>query len=220
MLKCVIFDIDGVLVSTDEYHYAAWKKIAEDLMIPFDRQNNMSLRGVSRMESLEIILRKSERIFTMEEKQDLAAKKNDLYVGMLHEMLDEKCILKGVKESLAYLRARGICIAVASSSCNGPYILQKLELDCFIDVMVSGLDIRYSKPHPEVFLTARKRAGFMPDECLIVEDAKTGVEAGVSANIRVLGVGPASENPDAVFRAKSLENFNWDYVIKYFGVNV
>lgn len=204
MLKCVIFDLDGVLVSTDELHYEAWKAIAKKLGVPFSREDNMRQRGVSRMESLEVVLEKCHHAFTREEKKALATEKNNLYRSMLSG-LSPTDVLEGVRETLAMLKERGIVLAVGSSSKNTPEILERTQLGADMQVVVSGLDITHSKPHPEVFIKAGERAGFAPEECLVVEDAETGVQAGKAAGMYVLAVGSARDNRQADFCYATLE---------------
>lgn len=217
MLKCVIFDLDGVLVSTDELHYQAWKAIAEKLGVPFTREDNMRQRGVSRMESLEVVLEKCSRSFTQEEKLALATEKNDLYRSMLSGLSADDA-LPGVRDTLAMLRARGVVTAVGSSSKNTPEILRRTQLEDGMQVVVSGLDITHSKPHPEVFSKAGESAGFAPEECLVVEDAETGVQAGKAAGMRVLAVGAAKDNRQADFRFETLAEAlpHWDDIFSAF----
>lgn len=217
MLKCVIFDLDGVLVSTDELHYQAWKAIAEKLGVPFTREDNMRQRGVSRMESLEVVLEKCPHIFAQEEKLALATEKNDLYRSMLSGLSADDA-LPGVRDTLAMLRARGVVTAVGSSSKNTPEILRRTQLEDGMQVVVSGLDITHSKPHPEVFSKAGERAGFAPEECLVVEDAETGVQAGKAAGMRVLAVGAAKDNRQADFRFETLAEAlpHWDDIFSAF----
>lgn len=217
MLKCVIFDLDGVLVSTDELHYQAWKAIAEKLGVPFTREDNMRQRGVSRMESLEVVLEKCLRSFTQEEKLALATEKNDLYRSMLSGLSADDA-LPGVRDTLAMLRARGVVTAVGSSSKNTPEILRRTQLEDGMQVVVSGLDITHSKPHPEVFSKAGESAGFAPEECLVVEDAETGVQAGKAAGMRVLAVGAAKDNRQADFRFETLAEAlpHWDDIFSAF----
>ncbi|MFZ2539723.1 MAG: beta-phosphoglucomutase [Oscillospiraceae bacterium] len=218
MLKCVIFDLDGVLVSTDEYHYLAWKKIADELGVPFDHNDNMRQRGVSRMESLEVVLQKCDRNFSESEKLELATSKNDRYKMFLEQNLDSSCILDGVIDTLEYLKTNGITIAVGSSSKNAPFILEKTNLGKYMKVVVSGLDITNSKPHPEVFLKAGNLSCCEPKECLVVEDAQAGVQSGKAAGMQVLAVGAAYDNTQADFRYHSLSDktFSWDNIIKGF----
>lgn len=217
MLKCVIFDLDGVLVSTDELHYQAWKAIADKLGVPFTREDNMRQRGVSRMESLEVVLEKCLRSFTQEEKLALAEEKNNLYRSMLSGLSADDA-LPGVRDTLDMLRARGIVTAVGSSSKNTPEILCRTQLEDGMQIVVSGLDITHSKPHPEVFSKAGERAGFAPHECLVVEDAATGVQAGKAAGMRVLAVGAAKDNQQADFRFETLAEAlpHWESIFSAF----
>lgn len=217
MLKCVIFDLDGVLVSTDELHYQAWKAIAQKLNVPFTREDNMRQRGVSRMESLEVVLENCKRPFSREEKLALAEEKNSLYCSMLSG-LGSADVLPGVRETLAILHKKQIVIAVGSSSKNTPEILRRTGLESEMRVVVSGLDITHSKPHPEVFIKARQLAGFAPGECLVVEDAETGVQAAKAAGMRVLAVCAAKDNQQADFRFETLEQAlaQWPKIFKAF----
>ena len=190
-LKAVIFDLDGVIVSTDEYHFQAWKKIADQEKIYFDRQINDRLRGVSRMASLEILLGDKKDNYDNFKKKNLAEEKNDLYRAMLSKLTPED-ILPGVKNLLGELSDRGIMKAIGSSSRNTDYILERIELKDSFDAVVSGNDIKKSKPDPEVFLLAAKRLGISPEFCLVVEDSEAGIEAGKSAGMGTLGIGSAS----------------------------
>ena len=175
----IIFDLDGVLCSTDEYHYRAWKMLADHLQLPFDRQVNQRLRGVSRMESLEIILEKSGQKYSNEEKQRLTEEKNENYRRLLNGMSTAELSAE-VIDTLEQLRAQKIKLAVGSSSRNAPLILQKLELNSFFDAVVDGNDIIRSKPSPEVFLKAAERLKLPPSQCLVVEDAEAGVQAAAA----------------------------------------
>ena len=190
-MKAVIFDLDGVLVTTDEYHYRAWKKLADEENIYFDRAINSRLRGVSRMESLDIILEKSDKIYTQEQKQALAERKNNYYKHLING-LTEKDVLNGVEENLTELKRSGIKIAVGSSSKNTPMILEKTGLLKYFDAVADGNDIKKSKPDPEVFLNAAEKLGVKPCDCLVVEDADAGIEAGKRAGMKTLAVGAAN----------------------------
>lgn len=188
--QAVIFDLDGVIVSTDHYHYIAWKKIADQEGIEFNTQINHRLRGVSRMESLDIILEKANRVYGQEEKEQLAEQKNMYYRESL-TLLSDKDLLPGVKETLKQLKLRGIRIAIGSSSKNTPLILRQTGLLEMFDGIADGNMIANSKPHPEVFLLAASKIGVAPEACLVVEDAEAGVEAGLRAGMKVAGVGEA-----------------------------
>ena len=177
----IIFDLDGVLCSTDEYHYQAWKTLADQLNIPFDRERNNLLRGVSRMESLSIILEKSERTYSEQEKQAFAEQKNALYRTLLRQMSPAD-VSDEVRETLRFLRESGLKLAVGSSSKNTPFILERIGLGDFFDAVADGNCITYSKPNPEVFLKAAEMIGLPPERCLVVEDAHAGVEAAVAGS--------------------------------------
>lgn len=156
--KGVIFDLDGVICSTDELHYLAWKEIADRCQIPFDREMNDQLRGVSRMESLERILSHGRGEWTQEQKRRLAEEKNARYRELLGT-LSEKDILPGVPETLQALRARGLALAIGSSSKNAVVILERLGLSGWFDAVADGTQIKRSKPDPEVFLLAANKLG-------------------------------------------------------------
>ena len=187
----VIFDLDGVICYTDEYHYQAWKTMADDLGIYFDRQINNRLRGVSRMESLEIILEKYPGTLSAAEKQELATQKNEIYKASLSRMSPSD-LSEDVSRTLQELRARGYRLAIGSSSKNTAFILQQLGLEHFFDAVADGNCITHSKPHPEVFLKAAQMLGEVPENCLVVEDAVSGAKAGHAAGSRVACVGDAS----------------------------
>lgn len=205
--KAVIFDLDGVIVSTDECHYLAWKKLSDEEGIEFDKEINIKLRGVSREESLEIILEKAERKYSKNEKENLATRKNDYYVEMVKK-LDKSAIMEGVLNILELLKKSGVKIAVGSSSRNAHIILSQIGLSGYFDMVVDGNQISKSKPDPEVFLKAAQGLNTEPEYCLVVEDADAGVESGIKAHMDVLAVGAASENPKAKYRSKSLAAFN------------
>ncbi len=206
-IEAVIFDLDGVIVTTDDYHYEAWKKIADQENIYFDREINERLRGVSRMESLDIILEKSSKIYNEEEKIELATRKNDYYKNLL-ENLTKEDILPGILETLNFLDNKKIKTAIGSSSKNTMFILNKIGLTNRFDAIVDGTMIKNSKPDPEVFLQAAEKVGIKVEKCLVVEDADAGVEAGKRAGMRVLGVGSAKNNENADYKSENMEEFN------------
>lgn len=211
-IKAVIFDLDGVIVSTDEYHYEAWKMIADEEKIYFDRKINEQLRGVSRMESLEIILRKSERAYKQEEKNQLAEKKNEFYKVLLNNITPAD-ILPGVAKILEGLKERNIKIAIGSSSKNTPIILERIGLHNYFDAVADGNSIKNSKPDPEVFLLAAEKLQIEPKDCLVVEDADAGVEAALAGKMKVVGVGSAASNEKATFKMKDLTSFDFDKIL-------
>lgn len=197
MKKGMIFDLDGVIVSTDHFHYLAWKKMADDEGIEFNEEINNRLRGVSRMASLEIILEKSNKTYTQEEKEALCEKKNSLYREYL-KTLTPKNLNEGVLETLNKLKELGLKLAIGSSSKNTKFILERVGLSSFFDEVVDGNMIKNSKPDPEVFLLAAKLIGLDPKDCGVVEDAYAGVEAAKRGGFISYGISDAknSENTD------------------------
>lgn len=208
----VIFDLDGVIVSTDNCHYQAWQRMADEEGIAFDRAVNERLRGVSRMQSLEFILQRAARDYTDEEKQQLAARKNAYYVELIGS-LTEKDILPGALEILHLLKKRGVKTAIGSSSRNTPIILRQIGLSNAFDAVADGNAIQNSKPDPEVFLLAASLLGLEPQKCLVVEDADAGIQAALSGGMRALGVGSAARNPRATFTADDLTKADMNAIL-------
>lgn len=191
MKKGIIFDLDGVLLSTDDMHYAAWKSIADELGIPFDRKVNNRLRGVSRMESLEIILEGGSRAYSPEEKQELAEQKNNRYRALL-QTLTPDIVAPEVRQTLAKLKELGLKTAVGSSSKNTKLILQLTDLGHFFDAVSDGTNITRSKPDPEVFLKAAAFISLQPSDCIVVEDAVAGIDAASAGGFASIGIGDAA----------------------------
>ena len=189
--KGVIFDLDGVICFTDKFHYQAWKKLADRLGIEFDEKINDRLRGVSRMASLEIILEKSARAYSDAEKESFAAEKNDAYRALLENM-GKSDVSEEVRDTLSELRARGVLLAIVSSSRNTPLILEKTGMKQYFDAVSDGNNITRSKPDPEVFLKAAQFLNLAPADCLVVEDAVAGIDAGFSGGFRTAAIGEAT----------------------------
>ncbi|NLY81267.1 MAG: beta-phosphoglucomutase [Clostridiales bacterium] len=188
--SAVIFDLDGVICHTDHYHYMSWKQIANDLSIYFDENINNRLRGVSRMESLEIILEKYNGRLTNEEKMMYAEKKNNIYRSLLSEMSPAD-LSDDVRKTLVQLKKKGYMLAIGSSSKNAKFILNKLGLGDFFDTVSDGTNITRSKPDPEVFIRAREYLKVTSEKCIVVEDAKSGIEAAIAANMDCAAIGDA-----------------------------
>ncbi len=195
MICGVIFDLDGVLVTTDELHYQSWRQITDAEGIYFDRTINHRLRGISRMESLEIVLERSPRTYSAEEKAALAERKTAFFRKLI-DKLTAADLLPGALAMVRELRRRGLKTAVASSSKNTPLILEQLNLRQYFDAVVDGNDITHSKPDPEVFLLAAQRLGLPPANCLVIEDAVAGVEAARRAGMSVFGIGTPQTLPN------------------------
>ncbi len=200
--KGIIFDLDGVICFTDKYHYQAWKKLADSLGIYFDEEINNRLRGVSRMESLEIILERSRKEYTSEEKQQLADRKNEEYVRLLDKM-SPRDLSEEVKDTLDVLRSRGYLLAIGSSSKNAKNILKRLGLENYFNAVSDGTNITKSKPDPEVFLKAAEYLHADPAECLVVEDAKAGIDAAAAGGFDSAGLGEAAAYEKTVYVMKN-----------------
>ena len=195
-IKGLIFDLDGVLLSTDRFHYLAWKKLADRMSIRFTEKDNERLRGVSRMESLEIVLSLSEKPLALseEEKLAIATEKNEQYREYLKTMTPAD-VSAEVRSTLATLRERGYLLAVGSSSKNTRFILSQTALTDAFDAIADGNDIKNSKPDPEVFLKAASLIGFAPVECAVIEDAEAGLEAANRGGMLSIAYASALECP-------------------------
>lgn len=189
-LKAVIFDLDGVITDTAEYHYLAWKDLANSLGINFDKKSNEQLKGISRMESLEMILKfdKKEAMFSDVEKLEFATRKNEYYQVLIKD-ISKKDILPGIVELLKKLKANNIKIALASASKNATVIIEGLGLRSHFDVIVDVEKIKKGKPDPAIFLKGAELLGVPIDVCIGIEDAQAGVEAIKAANMFAVGVG-------------------------------
>lgn len=206
MIKAVIFDLDGVLVTTDELHFEAWKALAEELGITgFTKDDNARQRGVSRMASLEVVLEKTEKNFSDEEKLVLADKKNTRYIESL-DSLSPSDALDGVNEFIAYLKDNGIRTAIGSASKNTPIILDKTDLADKFDAISCGLDTTKSKPDPEVFLIAADKLGIAPEQCVVIEDSDAGIEAAKAGGMYAVAIGEAEHNAKADISVSSVND--------------
>ncbi len=203
--KGILFDLDGVICSTDEYHYLAWKALADRLGIPFDRERNNLLRGVSRMQSLEIVLQKADKTYTEEQKIAFAEEKNALYRQYLSQM-SPRDLDEDVKITLMTLRDEGHKLAIGSSSKNTPFILERIGLDRFFDAVADGNCITHSKPHPEVFLKAAEMLLLDPRDCLVVEDARAGVQSALAGGFDCAAIGDAKDDPRAAYHLTRLSD--------------
>ncbi|ADL08503.1 beta-phosphoglucomutase [Thermosediminibacter oceani] len=204
--KAAVFDLDGVIADTARFHYLAWKKLADELGIYFDEKINERLKGVGRMESLEMILEKSPRKFTREEKEHLAEKKNGYYKDMIEKMTQED-LLPGAGELILALKGRGVKIALASASRNAPIVLKRLGIEELFDYVVDAARIKRGKPDPEIFLVAAENLGLKPGECVGMEDSTAGIEAIKRAGMFAVGIGDPQILKKADIVLKDLKNF-------------
>lgn len=202
----IIFDLDGVICFTDHYHYLAWKALADEIGAKFDESNGDRIRGVSRMESLEIVLEGyNGPAFSQEEKVAMATKKNDLYRSYLMTMTTAD-LSDEVKDTLNALRAKGLKLAIGSSSKNTPLILDRIGLGTFFDAISDGNNISRSKPDPQVFLMAADMLKLDPKNCLVVEDAEAGIQAAISGGFDSAALGPAALCGKATYNMKSFKD--------------
>lgn len=210
-LKALVFDLDGVLTDTAKYHYLAWKKLADELGYYFDEDINELLKGVSRINSFEIILEKNNATdkFTAEEKEDLANKKNEYYKEMIEQLTPDD-ILPGIVSFITDARNNGVKCAVASISKNASRVLELLEISDLFDYIADAALVKKPKPDPEIFLTCANALGFDPSECIGVEDAQAGIESIHSAGMLSIGINVTvtSIMPDVVLKSTSELNFN------------
>lgn len=197
-LKAVIFDLDGVITDSAKYHYLAWKELADELNIPFDEEYNEKLKGVSRMESLELILENGNACgkYTQEEKEAMADKKNENYKELIKQITPSD-ILPGILPFLEELKEADIQIALASVSKNAPFIIHQLEIEKYFDYIADAASVPNAKPHPDIFLAGRDEFGLDSCECIGVEDAKTGIEAIHRAGMKAVGVGTPDQMTEA-----------------------
>lgn len=201
----VIFDLDGVICYTDEYHYQAWKAMADSIGVSFDREINNRLRGVSRMASLDIILEKYHGELSEAEKEELADQKNEIYKKLLAQMSPAD-LSDEVKSTLDELRRRGYQLAIGSSSRNAPFILRQIGLGEYFDAVSDGNNITRSKPDPEVFEKAAKMLWVGAKRCLVVEDAVSGAEAAHKGGMKAACVGDASRAGAGDYNMKSVKD--------------
>ncbi|GIV65671.1 MAG: beta-phosphoglucomutase [Bellilinea sp.] len=202
MIRAFLFDLDGVLTDTSEFHYLGWKRLADELGLPFDRQKNEALRGVSRRESLLLLL--DGRPATEEEMNEWMERKNRYYLEYVSKMTPQD-LLPGALELLKELHQAGYKVAIVSSSKNTPLVLDRLQINKWLDVVVDGNAPVLSKPAPDLFLLAAKQLGVEPSECLVIEDAEAGIAAGKAAGMRTLGLGPIERVGSADYHLADLK---------------
>ena len=199
-----IFDLDGVLVDTAKYHFLAWKRLAEQLGIAFNEKDNERLKGVSRLDSLRIILSLGSLTLSREKEKEYAELKNSWYLEYIHRMPSTD-ILPGTRKYLQQLKDEGKLIALGSASKNARLILDRLQLTHFFDAIIDGNATSAAKPNPEVFLLAGKALKTQPSQCLVYEDAPAGIEAAHRAGMQVVGIGNPQSLSKTLFTVPSLE---------------
>ncbi|MDR2596073.1 MAG: beta-phosphoglucomutase [Treponema sp.] len=201
-MKAFIFDLDGVIVFTDKFHYQAWKTTADSIGVYFDETINNRLRGVSRAESLEIILERHTGILSADEKANLMEEKNNIYRKLLDTMKPAD-VSDEVRSVLNKLRQMGFKLAIGSSSKNTVFILEKVQLRGAFDAISDGNNITRSKPDPEVFLKAASFLGEKPQDCVVIEDAVAGIDAAKAAGMITVGIGDAASYKKSDYTIRS-----------------
>jgi beta-phosphoglucomutase len=208
LIRACIFDLDGVLVDTAKYHFLAWKRLASELGYDLTEEVNEKLKGVSRMESLDIILRLAKISLGEAEKERLTARKNEWFNDFVSNMKAEE-IFPGVKSLLERVKSENMKIGLASSSKNAERVIDLLGIRHYFDVMVDGNMIIHTKPDPEIFLLAARKLSVPPQACLVFEDAEAGVVAAVRAGMKCVGIGSPDKLHEATAVVNAIENFDY-----------
>nr|WP_299484720.1 beta-phosphoglucomutase [uncultured Allomuricauda sp.] len=215
MIKGFIFDLDGVITDTAASHYDAWKKLSDEMGWAFDHAVNDKLRGISRMDSIQVIMDHNNASLDEATIIELAAKKNEIYVASLETMTPED-YLPGAKELLTHLRTEGFSVALGSASKNAIKVLQQLNATAYFDVIGDGNSVSKSKPEPDIFLYGSEKMGLQPDECIVFEDAESGVDAAKAGRFYSVGIGPEERVGHADLRFDTMAEATLFEVKAYF----
>ncbi|NKI32792.1 beta-phosphoglucomutase [Croceivirga thetidis] len=216
MIKGFIFDLDGVITDTAELHFQAWKKLSDDMGWQFDREVNERLRGVSRMDSINIIREHNNAEVSEEKLLELATLKNDIYVASLDQMTPDD-YLPGAQELLTLLRQEGFLVALGSASKNSNKVLKQLGATKFFDVIGDGNSVSKSKPAPDIFLFGAEQLKLKPEQCIVYEDAEAGVDAAKAGGFYSVGIGPEERVGHADVRFETMKEATLFEVKSAFG---
>ena len=186
-IKGFIFDLDGVITDTAEYHFRGWKRLAEEEGLAFTRDDNEQLRGIPRRESLLLILK--DREYSEDKILEMMERKNNYYLEFIRE-ISPRDLLPGTKELLEEIRAAGLKNALGSASKNATEVLDRLGIRLLFDAIADGHSVERQKPAPDLFLHAAKQLNLPPVECVVVEDAAAGIEGAIHGGFRSIGLGP------------------------------
>jgi beta-phosphoglucomutase len=205
--KACIFDLDGVIVDTARYHFLAWKRLADQLDIHFTKKDNERLKGVSRTDSLDIILEIGHISLDAAKKKEYADLKNKWYVDFISRMTPDE-ILPGSLEFINELKSAGINIALGSASKNTPLILKRVGMNHLFDAIADGNVVKKAKPDPEVFIAAAGMVNAEPSQCVVFEDAVAGIRAALKAGMKCVGVGSEKVLKEAHYVISGLDKMN------------
>lgn len=215
MFQGVLFDLDGVITDTAEYHYRAWKSLAQELGIDIDREFNEQLKGVSREDSLDLILKHGSKRSDIDDDtfKELAAKKNDVYVEMI-QSFSEDDIFPGILPLLQELKQHHIKIALASASKNGPLLLEKMKLTSYFDAIVDPTSVASGKPAPDIFIAAAKAIDCPISSCIGVEDSKAGITAIKKSGALPIGVGNSQDLGTDITLVSTTNDLTYEFLTK------
>lgn len=211
VLRAFIFDLDGVITDTAEFHYQAWKRLAEEESIPFTRKDNEELRGVSRERSLELLI--GDREYSEHEKKVLMERKNRYYQDLVAAITSDD-LLPGAGNIIKRLKNNGYKLAVASASKNAKTVIKNLGLEDTFDTITDGYSVKNGKPAPDLFLYTADKIGVLPEYCAVLEDAKSGVEAALAANMMAIGIGPAERVGAADYVYNTIADVDLNEILK------
>ncbi len=213
MFKGVLFDLDGVITDTAEFHYRAWKKLGDEIGIPLDRSFNEQLKGVSREDSLTLLLAHGRRAILKKRISRISERKNDYYLEMI-QSITPKDVFPGILELLKDLRANNIKISLASASKNGPFLLAKMGLESYFDAIADPAKVANGKPAPDIFLLAAKEIGLTPRDCIGIEDSKAGIAAIIASGAQPIGVGRSEDLGEDIPIVPDTASLTFDYLKK------
>lgn len=216
-IKGLLFDLDGVIVDTAQYHYLAWKRLADRLEINFTKEDNERLKGVSRMRSLEIILEIGGIEISAKEKESLCEEKNNFYLEYIYKLREEE-LLPGVCKFLTDARNKGFKISLGSASKNSQLILERLNITQLFDAIIDGTKVSRAKPDPEVFVKGAEALGLSCGECIVFEDAVSGIEAAHNAGMLGVGVGASWMLPKADTHILSFDGLSVEDILYKLGL--
>ncbi|AFY94805.1 beta-phosphoglucomutase [Chamaesiphon minutus] len=212
-IAAVIFDLDGVIANTVYYHYLSWQQLADEEGIPFDKHtHDEGMLGLNREDALQYLLGNRTIDLSLIQQQLLLNRKNDYYLQLINE-LNYANLLPGIGNLLVELHAAGVKIALGSSSKNAELVLQRLKIRHFFDFLADGNSVLNLKPCPDVFLHAAESLRVAPTNCLVVEDAPAGIEAGLAAGMWVLGVGPYERLARSHLVLPTLAGIGWADIV-------